>query len=115
MNHSHPNTTSATTWANQAPSTTRVAKKRNAIPQPVRRANGTWSVRARRMGTDIYLSGFVTHDDARRAMKKRLQEVSRLGPPYDPRAERITVGEAMQQYALERLPRLRGLPTWRAA
>jgi len=96
------------TQAQQAQSITPIGKKRNVIPKPSQRADGTWSIRARRLGTDIYLSGFPAAHDARRAMADRLREISQRSLPYGQGPDRTTVGEAMQKYALQYLPRLRG-------
>jgi len=67
-----------------------------------------WSVRLRVKGQDIYLSGYKTESAASKAAEKTRQAILNNGKPVGRGPWSTTVAEAMQQYARERVPYLKG-------
>lgn len=67
-----------------------------------------WSVRVRARGQDIYLTGFTSESAAQAAAdKEKVTLLSNNRPAgYGPR--KTNVAQAFQQYALERLPSMKG-------
>lgn len=70
--------------------------------------NATWSMRRRVAGQDIFLSGFTTRVAAKTAMKEAVDEVRKGNLPVGRGAHMTCVAQALQDYALERLPFLKG-------
>ncbi len=68
----------------------------------------TWSIRLRIQGQDIYLSGFASAAAALKAATKQRQALETLGKPIGLGPWRTSVGQALQTYARERLPFLKG-------
>ncbi|MHB1657290.1 MAG: tyrosine-type recombinase/integrase [Burkholderiales bacterium] len=68
----------------------------------------TWSIRLRIQGQDVYLSGFTSAASALKAATKQRQALENLGKPIGLGPRRTSVGQALQTYACERLPFLKG-------
>ena len=68
----------------------------------------TWSVRLRIKSQDIYLSGFKTATAAQKAADQQRQALEDLGKPAGQGPWRTCVAQALQTYACERLPFLKG-------
>ncbi|HEY3432198.1 MAG TPA: hypothetical protein VGK09_06585 [Rhodocyclaceae bacterium] len=67
-----------------------------------------WSFRLRIKDQSIYRTGFVSADEARREVERLRQKILEAGKPKHAGPWRTTLAQAMQQYALERLPSLKG-------
>lgn len=67
-----------------------------------------WSFRLRLKGQSIYRTGFATEAAARREADRLRQKVLDAGKPKHDGPWRTTLAQAMQMYALERLPFLKG-------
>lgn len=67
-----------------------------------------WAVRMRIKSQDIYLSGFATEAAAKRAAAEKRQALSSVGKPKGLGPWRTSLGQALQNYGLERLPFLKG-------
>ena len=67
-----------------------------------------WAIRVRIKGQDIYLSGFATEAAAKKAAAEKRQVLSNVGKPKGLGPWRTSLGQALQNYGLERLPFLRG-------
>jgi integrase len=76
-----------------------------AVPYQV---GDTWSVRARREGCDIFLSGFKTSAAASRELRLRVTYLEQHGKPHGKGPDQTTVAKAMQEHALKHLPSLKG-------
>jgi hypothetical protein len=68
----------------------------------------TWSIRLRIEKQDIYLSGFVTAAAALKAANKQRHALETLGKPIGQGPWRTSLGQALQTYACERMPFLKG-------
>lgn len=68
----------------------------------------SWSIRLRIQGQDIYLSGFASAAAALKAASKQRQALENLGKPIGLGPWRTSVAQALQKYACERLPFLKG-------
>lgn len=68
----------------------------------------SWSIRLRIQGQDIYLSGFASAAAALKAATKQRHALENLGKPIGLGPWRTSVAQALQKYALERLPFLKG-------
>lgn len=68
----------------------------------------TWSFRLRIKGQDIYRPGFKSAADARKEAERLRYHVSGAATPQHRGPWRTTVGEALQSYAQERLPFMKG-------
>lgn len=68
----------------------------------------TWSIRLRIQSQDIYLNGFASAAAALKAATKQRQALENLGKPIGLGPWRTSVGQALQTYACERLPFLKG-------
>lgn len=71
-------------------------------------AGDTWSVRARREGCDIFLSGFNTSAAASRELRYRVAFLEKQGKPHGKGPDQTTVAKAMQEHALKHLSSLKG-------
>lgn len=80
-------------------------KSELAVPYQV---GDTWSVRARREGCDIFLSGFKTSGAAAAELRQRVAYMEKHGKPHGKGPDQTTVAKAMQQHALAHLPSLKG-------
>ncbi len=67
-----------------------------------------WSFRLRVQGQDIYRTGFTKADDARREHDRLRQKILEAAKPKRKGPFQTTVGEALQAYALERFPFMKG-------
>jgi integrase len=67
-----------------------------------------WAMRRRVMGQDIYVSGHRTSSQAQEEMARRVDELKKRGSPKGMGPTRTTVGQALQDYGLERLPFMKG-------
>jgi integrase len=76
-----------------------------AVPYQV---GDTWSVRARREGCDIFLSGFKSSAAAIKEMRQRVAYMEKHGKPHGKGPDQTTVAKAMQEHALKHLPSLKG-------
>lgn len=92
---------SSDTSAAQAP------QKRVAQAQPYRHGSG-YAIRRRYQGNDIFLSGFKTAAAAQKAMTARTRAIDNHAKPVGAGALRTTFAQAMQDYALSKLPHLKG-------
>lgn len=67
-----------------------------------------WAIRLRYKKQEIYLSGFATEAAAKKAAAQKRQAIDGAGRPKGLGPWRTSVGQAMQNYGLERLPFLKG-------
>lgn len=67
-----------------------------------------WSFRLRTKGQDIYRTGFASCAEARREAERLTVAVATQGKPKNKGPWQTTLGEALQQYGLERLPAMKG-------
>ena len=67
-----------------------------------------WCMRRRYRGHDLFVSDMPTAAAAERAMAVRVREVDDYGRPFGAGAARTTLAQALQDYALEKLPYLKG-------
>ncbi len=67
-----------------------------------------WAMRRRVMGQDIYVCGHRTSSQAQEEMARRVDELKKRGSPKGMGPTRTTVGQALQDYGLERLPFMKG-------
>lgn len=67
-----------------------------------------WSMRRRIKGHDIFVSGQPTSAAARKEMDDRVKLLTSAGQPKGLGPFRTIVGQAMQDYGMERLPFLKG-------
>lgn len=77
------------------------------MAKPYREGKG-WAVRIRSRGQDIYLGGFKSEAAARKAAEKQRVSISESGKPARMGPQRTPFALALQAYALERLPSLKG-------
>jgi hypothetical protein len=68
----------------------------------------TWSMRRRIKGHDLYVSGHRTKTLAQDAMKQLVDPLLKRGQPKGDGPLQTTLGRALQNYALERLPFRKG-------
>lgn len=80
-------------------------KSELAVPYQV---GDTYSVRARREGCDIFLSGFKTSAAAAAELRHRVAYMEKHGKPHGKGPDQTTVAKAMQEHALKHLPSLKG-------
>lgn len=80
-------------------------KSELAVPYKV---GETWSVRARREGCDIFLSGFDSSEAASKEMRLRVAYMEKHGKPHGKGPDQTSVAKAMQDHALKHLPSLKG-------
>lgn len=69
-----------------------------------------YAIRRRYRGQDIFLSGFATQAQAKRAMREKMRAIDQNERPWGLGPERTCVAQALQDYAMERLPYLKGAP-----
>lgn len=67
-----------------------------------------WSFRLRLKGQAIYRTGFASEAAARREAERLRQKILEAGKPKHEGPWRTTLAQALQRYALERLPSLKG-------
>lgn len=67
-----------------------------------------WAIRARYKGNDIYVSGSKSRSAAESAACKRKLAIDKQGAPKGRGPQRTTAAQAMQDYALARLPFKKG-------
>ena len=67
-----------------------------------------WSFRLRLKGQAIYRTGFPTSKAARDAAERLRQTILDAGKPKYDGPWKTTLGQTLQRYALERLPKLKG-------
>ena len=67
-----------------------------------------WAMRLRYKGLEIYLSGFATEAALKKAAAQKRQAIDGAGRPKGLGPWRTSVGQALQDYARERLPFLKG-------
>lgn len=79
------------------------------MSKPYREGAG-WAIRRRIRGQDIYISGCATATAARKALERRLAAFEGNGRPYGFGPHHTTLAQALQDYALERLPFLKAAP-----
>ena len=77
------------------------------MAKPYQEGSG-WSVRTRIRGQDIYLSGYKSAKAASDAANKQRQAIEDIGKPAGQGPLRTSLAEALQRYASERLPFLKG-------
>lgn len=79
------------------------------MAKPYREGSG-WCVRQRYRGHDIYVSGGVSPGAAQKEARERIDAIDRAGKPQHLGPQRSTLACALQEFALEHLPRLKGAP-----
>jgi integrase len=67
-----------------------------------------WAIRLRHKRQEIYLSGFKTEAEALKAAARKRQAIDGAGKPKGLGPWRTSLGQALQNYGLERLPFLKG-------
>jgi hypothetical protein len=77
------------------------------MAKPYKEGKG-WAVRVRVRGTSSYFSGYATEAEARREANKHIVSVENSGKPSRNGPHRTTLAQAFQDYALEKLPLLKG-------
>jgi integrase len=95
----------------QAPKKNGRGRKMESDPFQVGKGkDASWSMRRRVAGQDFFLSGFSSRSAVKQAMKELVEE-ARKGNRHVGRGAHMTcVAQALQDYALERLPFLKGAP-----
>lgn len=68
----------------------------------------TWSFRLRIKGQEIYRKGFATAAKASKEAERLRQKILSAGKPKHNGPWRTTLGQALQAYARERLPFMKG-------
>jgi integrase len=89
----------------ETPARDKREKSELAVPYKV---GDTWSVRARREGCDIFLSGFESSTGASKELRHRVAYMEKHGKPHGGGPDQTTVAKAMQEHALKHLPSLKG-------
>ncbi len=79
------------------------------MAKPYQEGKG-WAVRVRVRGQDIYLSGYGSAAEARNAAEKQRLAIFETGKPAKLGPHQTSVGVAFMDYALEKLPELKGAP-----
>lgn len=67
-----------------------------------------WEMRRRYQGYDLYVSGHSSKAAARKAIRAKMTAIDEGAKPAGLGASRTTFAQALQDYALERLPYLKG-------
>lgn len=67
-----------------------------------------WAMRLRYRKQEIYLSGFATEAALKKAAAQKRQAIDGAGKPKGLGPWRTSVGQALQNYGVERLPALDG-------
>jgi integrase len=97
----------AATPATSAPAPKPARKKGRADALPYKEGSG-WCIRAHHKGHDIYLSGYKTGAAVKKAAAARRLDIDKLGAPRGRGPDKTTVAQALQDYALDRLPFMKG-------
>jgi len=79
------------------------------MAKPYKEGQG-WCVRQRYAGQDIYLSGFPSQAAATKAARAAISDIERSGAARGLGPHRTTLAQALQDFALEHLQRLKGAP-----
>ncbi|MBN9373055.1 MULTISPECIES: site-specific integrase [unclassified Hydrogenophaga] len=77
------------------------------MAKPYREGAG-WCMRKRHKGADIYVSGHPSKAAAEAEVRERMAHIDKVGKPLHLGPHRTTLAQALQQYGLEHLPRLKG-------
>ena len=96
----------------QSPSVLKTAartQRARAVATPYVHGKG-WAMRRRYKGHDLFVSGQKTAAAAQRKMNELVHQVDHHAKPAGAGASKTTLAQAMQDYALERLPHLKGAP-----
>lgn len=88
-------------------SNTDTLKKPLPLAQPYMEGK-TFSIRTSYKGQDIYLPGFKGATAAAKAAAKRRTEIDKFGVPKGRGPEKTTAAQALQDYAMQRLPFKKG-------
>lgn len=99
-------TPSVTPSSAQAPSK---STRGRATASPVKRGK-TWDMRRRYKGHDLFVSGHKTAAAAQREMNEKVYQVDQLVKPFGAGPSKTTLAQALQDYAIERLPYMKGAP-----
>lgn len=84
-------------------------RKLEATPRKrSKRADATFSMRRRVQGHDIYLSGYSSAAAVKAVMKETIAHIEAGGLPAGLGAHKTSVAQALQDYAVDRLPFLKG-------
>jgi hypothetical protein len=67
-----------------------------------------WSARTRTLGEDVFVSGKATAKEARDELGSRVRALKELGRPMHGGPEKSSVAQALQRYAMDRLPNMKG-------
>lgn len=93
------------------PKSEKATKGRKMVATPLKRGKGknaTFSMRRRVRGYDISMSGFSSATAAKAAMKETIAHIEAGGRPAGLGANKTSVAQALQDYAMDRLPFLKG-------
>jgi integrase len=77
------------------------------MAKPYKEGQG-WCVRQRYLGQDLYLSGLPTQAAAAKAARTAMTAIDQLGKARGLGPHRTTLAQALQDYAVEHLQRLKG-------
>lgn len=112
VSHGRPVSPQAVCEPAQASVDTKAPRRRGGrtpgLPEARQSANGTWSVRMRRSGYDIYVSGHRSKREAEKEARDRLSVIEKKGAPKGRGPERTTLAAALQAFGMSHLPRLKG-------
>lgn len=89
------------------PTTARTGASSRPEAQPYREGTG-FSIRVRYKGSDIYLSGYKSAAAVHKAARQRRRDIDAHGAPKGRGPDRTTAAQALQDYALARLPFKKG-------
>ena len=82
----------------------RVKGKARPEAQPYQEGNAkTFSIRKRHKGHDIYLSGYKTEVEIKKAAGERRTQIDKVGAPKSLGPDMTTAAQALQDYAMARL------------
>lgn len=96
----------------QSPSVAKTAarpQRGRVVATPYVHGKG-WAMRRRYKGHDLFVSGHKTAAAAQREMNQLVHQVDHHAKPAGAGASKTTLAQAMQDYAMERLPHLKGAP-----
>lgn len=104
----NPPTPSSTSTAPTAASPTAATRRANHGPSRPYKRGKVWYVRRNYRGHAINISGCRTEAQARSELNRRIREIDDNKRPAGLGAQRTSVAQALQDFAMQRLPRLKG-------
>lgn len=87
--------------------TSKNASPGRAAPSPYQEGTG-WAMRQRYKNNDVYVSGCKTADAAKKAVRRKLTDIDNNRKAAGRGADKTTLAQALQDYAIDRLPFLKG-------